>query len=253
MPLVSILIPTFNRENYVKEAILSATSQTFNDIEIIVIDNCSTDNTATIVQDLSKLDDRIKFYQNSSNIGPVRNWLTGIRLCSSDYIKILFSDDLISPNCIEKLLPPVLNPDCAFSFSTAIIGNIPWEGSIFYNMFSSDTLINNVFYIKSSFHLFGTLPVSPGAALFRKKDLLSNIRLELDGVNDYDFSSTGAGVDYLCYLITALSYKNVAYCAAPTVFFRSHSGSLTIADKDGEVTLGYRKAKDWFASKVNIY
>jgi glycosyltransferase involved in cell wall biosynthesis len=253
MSLVSIVIPTFNREKYVREAILSATSQTVKDIEIIVIDNCSTDNTEASVLHLASLDNRIKFYKNSCNIGPVRNWINGINFSSSNYIKILFSDDLIAPNCIEKLLPPMLNPECAFSFSSAIIGQDPWEGNLFYNCFDSDTLINNIFFIKSSVHIFGSMPVSPGAAIFRKSDLLSNIFLRLDGIDDYDFSATGAGVDYLTYIVTALNYKNIYYCSTPTVYFRSHEGSLTIADVGGEVSLGYKKAREWFLFKTNIF
>ena len=97
------------------------------------------------------------------------------------------------------------------------------------------------------------MPVSPGAAMFRKKDLLTNIFLHLDGIDDYDFSETGAGVDYLTYIVTALSYKNVSYSSTPTVFFRSHEGSLTIADDGGQVSLGYKKAREWFFSKTNSF
>ena len=60
---ISILIPTFNRERYIKEVITSALNQTYKNIEIIVVDNKSTDNSWAILKDLAKNDGRIKLFQ----------------------------------------------------------------------------------------------------------------------------------------------------------------------------------------------
>jgi glycosyltransferase involved in cell wall biosynthesis len=103
-PLVSILIPVYNREHPVVETIESAIHQTYTNIEIIIVDNCSTDNTWSVLQDFSRKDDRIKIFQNPENVGPVRNWKRCIDESSGEYAKILFSDDLISKDFLEEAM-----------------------------------------------------------------------------------------------------------------------------------------------------
>lgn len=68
--LVSILIPVYNRENLIEETVQSALNQTYKNIEIIVVDNQSTDNTWEILQKLASQDERIKIFQNNTNIRP---------------------------------------------------------------------------------------------------------------------------------------------------------------------------------------
>ena len=80
-PLVSIVIPVYNRELYIEDAIRSAISQTYQNIEIIIVDNCSTDSTWDILNEWEKKDNRIKIFQNDSNIGPVLNWNECFRYC----------------------------------------------------------------------------------------------------------------------------------------------------------------------------
>ena len=92
-PLVSIVIPVFNRETLVQEAIESALKQTYDNIEIVVVDNCSTDKTWEVLQKYNN--PKIKIFRNNTNIGPVLNWKKGIELSSGEYIKLLFSDDMI--------------------------------------------------------------------------------------------------------------------------------------------------------------
>ena len=75
-PLVSILIPVYNRERIVVRALESAINQTYKHIEIICVDNCSTDNTYSVLLEYANRDHRIKVYRQSENLGPVRNWKT---------------------------------------------------------------------------------------------------------------------------------------------------------------------------------
>ena len=70
-PLVSVIIPTYNRPEYLKQAIASAVQQTYQNIEIIVCDNCSSVNLQPIVDAFD--DSRIRFWRNSQNLGMVAN------------------------------------------------------------------------------------------------------------------------------------------------------------------------------------
>jgi glycosyltransferase involved in cell wall biosynthesis len=95
---VSILIPTFNRAKRLKKAIESGLSQDYENLEIVVSDNNSTDNTYEIITEFLE-DKRFKYYKNNTNIGMVNNWKKGIfELISGDYFIILNDDDYLIKN-----------------------------------------------------------------------------------------------------------------------------------------------------------
>ena len=102
--LVSILIPTFNNEDFVQEAIRSALDQTYENIEIIVVDNQSTDGSWARLKAISEKESRVKVYQNEGNYGPVKNWIIAAHKATGYYAKFLWSDDLITPDFLEKTL-----------------------------------------------------------------------------------------------------------------------------------------------------
>jgi len=101
-PLVSVIIPTYNRADIVKRAISSALNQTYQNLEIIVIDNASSDNTVEAVGEFS--DRRVKFIQHPINKGPAASRNTGIRNVSGEYVAFLDSDDEWASNKILRQL-----------------------------------------------------------------------------------------------------------------------------------------------------
>jgi glycosyltransferase involved in cell wall biosynthesis len=102
-PLVSICIPTYNGELYLKECLDSVVSQSYDNIEIIIIDDKSSDGTVGIINSYL-VDGRICLYRNEINLGLVGNWNRCIELANGEWIKFVFQDDLILPDCIEKML-----------------------------------------------------------------------------------------------------------------------------------------------------
>lgn len=76
IPLVSIVIPVYNRESFILETVNSALSQDYSNFEVVVVDNSSTDSTYKILQNIQ--DAKLKVYRNLKNIGPVKNWLKSI-------------------------------------------------------------------------------------------------------------------------------------------------------------------------------
>ena len=115
LPKVSILIPVYNREKLILQTLHSAVSQTYLNTEVIVVDNRSTDNTYKVIKAFSKIYPNVKVYQNNENIGPVRNWRRCLDYATGEYVKILWSDDLISSNFIQETLPSLVNyKDVAF-------------------------------------------------------------------------------------------------------------------------------------------
>jgi glycosyltransferase involved in cell wall biosynthesis len=102
MELVSICIPTYNGEKYLKECIDSAINQTYPHTEIIIVDDCSNDSTIKIINEYH--DDRIKLFMNDSNLGLVANWNKCIEHATSEWIKFLFQDDFLELNCIKEMM-----------------------------------------------------------------------------------------------------------------------------------------------------
>jgi len=102
--LVSVIIPVYNVEKFVKEAIESIQNQTYNNLEIIVIDDCSTDNTYNIVENLAKNDKRIKLFKNEKNLGIVKTLNRALTLSNGEYIVRMDGDDISTTNRIETLL-----------------------------------------------------------------------------------------------------------------------------------------------------
>ena len=99
-PLVSICIPTYNTEKTVVSTIQSIRNQTYQNLEIIIVDNASTDNTLALSQKFR--DPRIKIYKNSKNIGAEKNFSRCIELASGEYIAIFHADDLYKQDMVEK-------------------------------------------------------------------------------------------------------------------------------------------------------
>jgi len=98
LPKVSIIIPTYNRANYLPQAIESALSQDYPNLEVIVSDNCSTDETPEIVKKYMN-DERFRYFRNKENIGMVRNWRKAVfEYSTGDWFLILSDDDYFIDN-----------------------------------------------------------------------------------------------------------------------------------------------------------
>lgn len=101
---VSICIPVYNGEKYLVQCIDSALAQTYSNIEIIAIDDTSTDNSWALLNEYVVKDKRIRAYRNEKNAGLVANWNKCIQMSKGKWIKFLFQDDYIEKNCVEAML-----------------------------------------------------------------------------------------------------------------------------------------------------
>ena len=112
-PKLSVLMPAFNSEKYISEAIESILNQTFTDYEFIIINDGSTDNTAKIIQKYAKQDKRIKFVDNKKNQGFIASLNQGLDLARGEYIAKMDSDDISLPERFEKQVEYLdKNPNC---------------------------------------------------------------------------------------------------------------------------------------------
>ena len=101
-PYVSVLMPCYNAEKHLEEAISSILNQTYTDFEIVAIDDCSSDQTLEILHRFAEIDKRIKVYKNDENLKLVKTLNKGVNLCKGKYIARMDSDDIALPQRLEK-------------------------------------------------------------------------------------------------------------------------------------------------------
>jgi glycosyltransferase involved in cell wall biosynthesis len=105
-PIVTVAIPVFNGEKEIADAIQSVLNQTFVDFELIMIDDCSTDQTLSVARSFS--DHRIRIIENEVNLGYIGNFNRAVQEAKGTYLKILCHDDVIVANCIEMQIKPFM-------------------------------------------------------------------------------------------------------------------------------------------------
>ena len=117
MPLVSIITPTFNSEQFIRQTIKSVQDQTSDAWELIIVDDCSTDQTASIVEQMAKLDSRIRFFQLNKNLGTGIARNEALRKAAGKYIAFLDSDDLWKTEKLQKQIDFMQANQFPFTFS----------------------------------------------------------------------------------------------------------------------------------------
>ncbi len=103
-PVCSVIIPVYNGAKYIEAAIRSAMNQTERNLQILVIDDCSTDNTAAIVKKLAEEDDRVGYFKLAVNMGVAAARNTGAELAVGEWIGLLDADDIWDPGKLARQL-----------------------------------------------------------------------------------------------------------------------------------------------------
>lgn len=251
LPLISIVIPCFNRENLVLDAIESALSQSYPFLEVVVSDNASTDNTLKNCLNLVKNDKRVTVIRNFKNLGPVKNWYNGISVSEGEFINLLFSDDFLHRDFLNILFHN-LDDNHAFSLSNYEVGKSPektlnlksFKEEIFIHL-SKNLLFRYAFGIDFKF-------VSPCSALFRKIDISNSLHMSINGDISENSLNTGAGPDLMIFLNTLSKYPFYSYTKNKLVFFRNHKNSFTMGKYKKIVKSCYKETLSKFFRNQKI-
>jgi glycosyltransferase involved in cell wall biosynthesis len=129
-PRVSIGLPVFNGERYLARALDSLVAQDFEDFELIISDNASTDGTSEICQEYAGRDRRINVHRNERNIGAVGNFNRTLQLSSGDYFKWAAHDDWCAPEFLSRCVE-VLDEDPSMILCFTAMGVADAEGRVF--------------------------------------------------------------------------------------------------------------------------
>ena len=204
--MVSILIPTYNRAAYLRDAIRSGVEQTHQDTEIIVLDDCSPDDTGSVVREFTQ-DPRVRYLRNDPNLGIARNWQTGIAQARGDYFCILHDDDTFDPAFVERLLQPLTRDEslilsfCDHWVMDASGRRLPVESEQATHGYKRDILPEGLLHSFAEAALVHTI-IPAGGALYRRSlvtpDFVdSRARGSIDMWLLYRCLGTGAGAYYV--------------------------------------------------------
>lgn len=114
-PLISIILPTYNRPDYLAITLDSVLSQTYDNFEIIICDNNENDVSEKVVKQYN--DKRIFYFHNKENLGSIGNYNKCLSLAKGDYFHFLCDDDILLPNCLQEKVELINNTKAQFVFS----------------------------------------------------------------------------------------------------------------------------------------
>ena len=186
--MVSICIPVYNGELYIYKTLNSALNQTYKNIEIIIFDDCSTDNSAEIIKTFD--DCRITYHLNDKNYGAFLNFQKCIEACNGEFIKLLNHDDLLRPNAIEKQVNVLINnPDVSLCITATNVINEFDKIIMKRQLYKKSLKINGKRLAKKTLLYGRNIYGEPSTVLFRKDKsrLIGNFNKELYISNDLDY------------------------------------------------------------------
>jgi glycosyltransferase involved in cell wall biosynthesis len=187
MVLVSIIMPSYNHEKYISFAIESVLNQTFRDFELIILDDCSKDNSKEIIVTFMKNDNRIRAFFHEKNLGIAKTLNQGLKEATGTFIAFLASDDVWIESKLERQLNSLRNSEDALVWSE---GEIIDEHSKPIGVFFTE--LYEVSEEKLSGNIFDQLLLGNfvfGSSLILKKDNIGEIKYDeqLKYLNDFRF------------------------------------------------------------------
>tara|TARA_Y100000741_G_scaffold327117_1_gene279554 strand:+ start:3949 stop:4941 length:993 start_codon:yes stop_codon:yes gene_type:complete len=221
-PKISICIPVFNGEKYIKNCIDSVLNQDFKDFEILVLDNCSTDGTKRIIQEIE--DKRIQYFRNESNIGSIKNFNKCIEKAKSKYFLLLPHDDTLLPASLNAFYSILEDRDVSFVYSS--VQTINSEGKdVHLNVnHQEDKFFTSLEGLRDIVENF--VPIQ--LAMARTSDIK-----ESEGFDD----SFGPFCDVKLWIEILSKGKNCYYSSSPLSCHRVHPEQGQIAFLDNDIQI----------------
>ena len=183
-PLVTVYMPTYNRSDLLSRAIESVQDQTYSNFELIIVDDCSTDNTEAVVQAYKDRDSRIKYIKNSENLGACASRNKAIRAAQGEFITGLDDDDYFLPDRLERFIKAwhLLPEDKVLVFSDYYyrINNELVEGDNYRKFHKSKKIVKKDMMIRNFI----------GGQVFAKKNVVQSTSLFDENLimwQDYEF------------------------------------------------------------------
>jgi len=227
MPIVSVCLPVYNGAKYLAASIESVLAQTFDDFELLISDDCSTDQSSAVIQTYAKKDKRIKAWTNEKNLGHYPNYNACIEKVSGKYIKLFAQDDLLHPELLERFVlvlnqnPKVSLVNCARYWLDATGNEIAAESDADKKLtkpFDKDTITPGIDALSLTLSEAVNWLGEPSSQMFRAE--------LVDGGFDTSFKQIGD----LEFNYRLLQHGDYYFIADKLCYFRKHSDSWTTAN-----------------------
>jgi glycosyltransferase involved in cell wall biosynthesis len=247
-PEISVLMPTYNYASFLPEAIESVLAQEFRDFELLIIDDCSSDNTAEVVRPFCVRDSRVQFSVNPKNLGMVQNWNQCLQRARGRHIKFLFGDDkLAHSQALGRMLALLQNnPGAILAASARLILDQQSNVTDIWRPLP-DGCHKGREVIAACLTENGNLIGEPSAVLFRKADAKRGFDPKYRQIVDAEM------------WFHLLERGDLVYTRDPLCAFRQHSrqqsvvnDSLGLARKELLMFYGGYAAQPGFSRKVRF-
>lgn len=255
MDKVSVIVPVFNIEKYLSECLSSITKQTFDDIEVVIIDDGSTDSSGSICDNYALNDSRIKVI-HKRNEGLVRARKTGLQVATGNYIAYVDGDDWIEPNMIERLYNILTDNgvDIAMCGRFEEIGDThrPVYHGIAEGRYNKRELLDKVYpnmIVNGAFFEWGLFP-GVWDKLF-KREALEKFQMDVD-------DRITMGEDAACTYPALLNASSIYVLCECLYHYRQSSDSMVKQSVDYEVqrqrfNILFNSVNDLFEKYSSIY
>ncbi len=219
-PTISVMIPVLNGEAFLGRAIQSVLNQNFTDLELVVVDNCSTDRTNEIAQSYSS-DARVKVFRNDSTVSMYSNFNTAFKHSSGRYLKFLCADDYLAPHALENYLQAIeTSPE--ISLVTAYARVVDQDGSFVRDerIKYAETVSGNSVVFRSALFMTNRYCNTPSHVFFRRSDF------ERVGMFDETDGFNGWGNDGFTFL-KIIKDRKVSFIPQQLLFREEHKSQAT--------------------------
>ncbi len=226
-PEVSICIPTYNYGRYIGEAIESVLAQDFKDYELIIIDDCSDDDTENTVNFYKQHNPSIKFIKNEANVGMVQNWNFCLETARGKYVKFLFADDKLVGNQSIRLMYDSLETykEAVMVCSARIVIDDHSNPTNTWNCMKEDALVSGREMVRQCLLEQRNIIGEPTAVMFRREI----------GMRGFDPAYKQL-VDLEMWL-HLLSRGDLLYLTEPLVAFRQHFAQQSHLNTQSNISL----------------
>jgi alpha-1,3-rhamnosyltransferase len=214
---VSIIIPSYNGEKYIQETIESCLNQTYNNLEIIVVDDCSTDNTLKILESFRE---RILLNINKNNLGIVKNVNRGISLSTGDFFILLGHDDILDKKHVENMLKEFNDEIVAVHCNSIVIDHAGREIKLARNDENQIKKTKNCMFELSIDNFISS------CGMMHKSDVFKKI-----GGWDEQYLHYGEWL----YYIKELQFGKIIYTTNVRAYYRKHETNITNTFQNKEI------------------
>jgi glycosyltransferase involved in cell wall biosynthesis len=232
---VSVILPVYNSENYIEACLNSLLNQTLKDIEIIAINDCSTDSSGCICDRYAKNDSRMHVLHNGENTGEALSRNKGIEVARGEYIAFADSDDYVDLDFYEKLYCAAQSNDADIAKAQRL--KVFPDG----HMESQEKLNKKIKQgLKNGIPLFALFNYEHTTALFRAKKLLANKTIRYPDIT--------IAPDVVFLLKAAYFMEKIVFVKGTYYYYRQHSQSVS-AEKDSAY---YDSILECFKLRINF-